>query len=171
MAKTATIHVRMDENIKNDAIDILNDLGISVADAITIYFKQIALKNGIPFELTADKTPKNNFDRVSEYKRDDLEKILNVIPESVDELWVFGSSVTKFCRPDSDLDVCIVGDGITKDDRKVLAHAPRNGMDLLDISHSEFERESEIKGSIFNEVKNKGLLIYKKGFGLVNGEI
>lgn len=171
MAKTATIHVRMDEDVKNDAVEILNNLGISVADAITMYFKQVALKNGIPFELTADRQPRNNFERVSEYKQEDLKKVLNVIPESVDELWVFGSSVTKFCRPESDLDVCIVGDSISKDDRKVLVHAPRNGMDLLDISHNEFERESEIKGSIFNEVKNKGLLIYKKGFGLVNGEI
>ena len=169
MAKTATIHVRMDENIKNDAVKVLENLGISVADAITMYFRQVALKNGIPFELTAEKTPRNNFERVSEYKREDLKKILDVIPESVDELWVFGSSVTPYCRPDSDLDVCIVGDNISKEDRRRLAHAPRYGMDLIDINHEVFDRESREGGSVFNEIKNKGLLIYKKGEGLVNG--
>lgn len=171
MAKTATIHVRMNEEIKNEAIEVLNNLGISVADAITLFFKQVALKNSIPFELSAERVPRNNFERVSEYKREDLEKVLSVLPESIDELWVFGSSVTQFCRPDSDLDVCIIGDNITKDDRKILAHAPRYGMDLLSISNEEFERESSVVGSVFNEIKSKGLLIYKKGIGLVNGEI
>ena len=169
MAKTATIHVRMDENIKNDAIEVLESLGISVADAITMYFRQVALKNGIPFELTAEKTPRNNFERVSEYKREDLEKVLGAVPESVDELWVFGSAVTPYCRPDSDLDVCIVGDNISKEDRRRLAHAPRYGMDLIDINHESFNRESRENGSVFNEIKTKGLLIYKKGEGLING--
>ncbi len=171
MAKTATVHVRMDEKIKKEAVEVLENLGISVADAITIYFRQLAIKNGIPFELTADKTPRNNFERVSEYKREDLEKVLNVIPESVDELWVFGSAVTKYCRPDSDLDVCIIGDNITKEDRKTLAHAPRYGMDLINVTHSDFEKESKEKGSIYNEIKTKGLLIYKKGIGIVNGKV
>lgn len=171
MAKTATVHVRMDEQTKNEALEIFDNLGISVADAITMYFKQVALKNGIPFELTASKTARNNFERVSEFKREDLEKVLKVLPDSVDELWVFGSAVTPYCRPDSDLDVCIVGDNISKEDRRVLAHAPRYGMDLLDVSHETFEKEALEVGSIFNEVKNKGLLIYKKGKGLVNGKI
>ena len=168
MAKTATIHVRMDEQIKNDALEVLNSLGISMADAITMYLKQVSLKNGIPFELTTDKAPRNNFDRVSHFKQDDLQKVLDVIPDSVDELWVFGSAVTEYCRPDSDLDVCAVGDMISKEDRKVLAHAPRNAMDLLTVSHEEFAKESSEPGSVFYDVKTKGLLIYKKGAGLVN---
>ena len=159
MAKTATVHVRMDEQIKEDALEVFESLGISVADAITMYFRQVALKNGIPFELTAEKKPRNNFERVSEYKREDLEKVLEVLPESIDELWVFGSAITEYCRPDSDLDVCIVGDNISKEDRRTLAHAPRYGMDLLDISHDDFEKESREKGSIYNEIKTKGLLI------------
>ncbi|MCQ2565305.1 MAG: type II toxin-antitoxin system RelB/DinJ family antitoxin [Clostridia bacterium] len=171
MAKTATVHVRMDEQIKEDALGVFESLGISVADAITMYFRQVALKNGIPFELTAEKKPRNNFERVSEYKREDLEKVLEVLPESIDELWVFGSAITEYCRPDSDLDVCIVGDNISKEDRRTLAHAPRYGMDLLDISHDDFAKESREKGSIYNEIKTKGLLIYKKGIGLINGKI
>jgi len=171
MPKTATIHVRMDERVKEEAIEVFDNLGISVADAITMYFKQVALKNGIPFELSAVKTPRTNFERVSEYKCEDLQKVLDVIPDSIDELWVFGSAVTKFCRPDSDLDVCVIGDNISKEDRKILAHAPRYGMDLINATHEEFLRESKEKGSIFNEIYTKGLLIYKKGLGLVNGKV
>jgi len=171
MPKTATIHVRMDEQIKEDALEVLDNLGISVADAITMYFKQVALKNGIPFELTADKKPRTNFEKISEYKQADLQKVLDVLPDSVDELWVFGSAVTKFCRPDSDLDVCVIGDSISKEDRKTMAHAPRYGMDLIDVNHDDFARESKEIGSIYNEIKSKGLLVYKKGLGLVNGEV
>ena len=168
MAKTATVHARLDETVKKEAIAVFDTLGISVAEAITLYFKQVALKNGIPFELDANRTPKNNFEKVSPIKQDELAKVLSILPESVDELWVFGSAVTPYCRPDSDIDVCIVGNNITKEDRRLIAHAPRYGMDLIDVSIEQFESEKMESGSIFHEVFNKGLLIYKKGIGLVN---
>ncbi|MBQ6495657.1 MAG: type II toxin-antitoxin system RelB/DinJ family antitoxin [Firmicutes bacterium] len=170
MAKTATIHARIDEQIKSDAIKVFDEIGISTADAITLFFRQVALKNGIPFEITADRSINtvkqywsNLLNRINHYKRDDLEKVLNVIPESVDELWVFGSAVTPYCRPDSDLDVCIVGDNITKEDRKVLAHAPRRGMDLLNISHADFEKERQDPNSVYYDVFHKGVRVYGKG--------
>lgn len=170
MNKDATVHARMDEQIKNDAIEVFNELGLSVSEAITLFFKQVALKNAIPFELSASrKASKSNVDKISSYKQNDLKAVLDVIPESVDELWVFGSSVTPYCRPDSDLDVCVVGDNITKADRKILIHAPRHGMDLLDVTHAEFNKERNESGSVFNEVFNKGVLVYKKGVGVING--
>ena len=100
-------------------------------------------------------------------KQDELRNVLDVIPDSVDELWVFGSAVTPYCRPDSDIDVCIVGDNISRNDRKKLAHAPRYGMDLIGATHRQFEAEKKESGSIFNEVYSKGLLIFRKGVGLV----
>lgn len=169
MAKTATLHVRMDEKTKEDAIKVFDALGIGVADAVNLYFKQVALKNGIPFELSATKADESNFSKVSKIKQDDLQKVLNVIPESVDELWVFGSAVTPYCKPESDLDICIVGDKISKEDRKVLAHAPRRGMDLIDVSHADFDKQSKDKNNLFYNVKNRGMLIYKKGEGMISG--
>ena len=169
MAKTANVHARIDEQTKMDALRIFDALGMSTGEAITLFFKQVALKNGIPFELTTTNIEKNNFERVSKFKRDDLKKVLDVLPETVDVLWVFGSSVTPYCRPDSDLDVCIVGDKITKEDCKTIAHAPRYGMDLISVSHEEFEQNKNENGSIYSEIYNKGLLIYRKGQGLVNG--
>ena len=43
--------VRVDENIKNDVMPILDDLGISLSEAINMFLHQIKLNNGIPFEL------------------------------------------------------------------------------------------------------------------------
>ncbi|MCR4652511.1 MAG: nucleotidyltransferase domain-containing protein, partial [Eubacterium sp.] len=106
---------------------------------------------------------------VSDYKRNDLMKVLEIIPSSVDEVWVFGSAVTPYCRPDSDLDVCIVGNNITKEDRSCIAHATRHAMDLLDITQNEFAAESLDKNSIFYQVKNNGVLVYKRGIGVING--
>lgn len=171
MAKTATIHARIDEKIKEDAIAVFDSLGLSVADAITLYFRQVAIKNGIPFELTAAPVPRSNFELISTIKQGEVKKVLDVLPDSVDEVWVFGSAVTAYCRPESDIDVCVVGDYITKDDRRIMAHAPRHGMDLIDVSHAVFDSEKNNPGSIFNEVFSKGLLIYRKGEGLVDAKI
>ena len=168
MNKTATVHARMDEQVKNEAIEVFDAIGISVSEAITLFFKQVALKNAIPFELSADRAKAQPFAKISEFKRDDLKAVLAVIPESVDELWVFGSAVTPYCRPDSDLDVCVVGDTITKKARKVLAHAPRRGMDLLNISNADFLAERNQAGSVFYDVYHKGLLVYKKGVGIID---
>lgn len=171
MAKTATIHARMDEKIKEEAIKVFDNLGMSTADAITLFFKQVALKNGIPFELTADKLTQTNLDKVSHFRRSNVENILKMLPESVDELWVFGSAATPYCKPTSDLDVCVIGETISHDELKAIFAAPKCAMDLLNTTHKEFEEKRVYDGDIFYEVYNKGLLIYKKGRGLVNGKI
>lgn len=169
MAKTATIHARLDETIKEDALKVFDQLGLSMADAITIYFKQVAIKNAIPFELSlSPSVGKYNFDKISDFRKENVQNILNMIPDSVDELWVFGSSVTAYCKPTSDLDVCVVGDNISHDDLKKIFAAPKCAMDLINATHKEFTELRRERGNIFYEVYNKGLLIYKKGVGLVN---
>ena len=51
MAKTAIIQTRVDPKIKENAQIILKKLNISMSEAISMYLSQIALHNGIPFEL------------------------------------------------------------------------------------------------------------------------
>ena len=43
--------VRINEKIKQEIIPILDDLGISLSEAINMFLHQIKLNNGIPFEL------------------------------------------------------------------------------------------------------------------------
>lgn len=53
--KTANVNVRIQENIKQQAEQILDTMGISRATAIDMFYRQIILNNGIPFSLTLPK--------------------------------------------------------------------------------------------------------------------
>lgn len=53
MAKTSSIHVRVEPEVKEQVEKILGTLGMTSAEAINIYLKQIILHYGIPFEVKA----------------------------------------------------------------------------------------------------------------------
>ncbi len=55
LAKTANVNVRIQENIKKQAEDILEMIGIPRATAIDMFYRQIILNKGIPFSLTIPK--------------------------------------------------------------------------------------------------------------------
>ena len=50
--KTASVNVRIQENIKEEAEKILSQIGLSRAVAIDLFYRQIIMNNGIPFSLT-----------------------------------------------------------------------------------------------------------------------
>lgn len=52
MAKTATVSARIDEEVKDEAEEILRQLGIPVSVVINTLYHQIINKKGIPFTLT-----------------------------------------------------------------------------------------------------------------------
>jgi DNA-damage-inducible protein J len=49
--KTASVHARIQPALKLKAEAVLEKLGISTSEAITIFFSQIALQRGLPFDL------------------------------------------------------------------------------------------------------------------------
>ncbi|NOQ63594.1 MAG: type II toxin-antitoxin system RelB/DinJ family antitoxin [Methyloprofundus sp.] len=49
--KTAIINARVKPDLKSDVEKILSHLGITTSQAITMYFEQIKMNKGIPFEL------------------------------------------------------------------------------------------------------------------------
>ncbi|MHC4103640.1 MAG: type II toxin-antitoxin system RelB/DinJ family antitoxin [Planctomycetota bacterium] len=51
MANGTTIQARIDPNTKERARGILNTLGISISEAISMYMRQIVLHRGIPFDV------------------------------------------------------------------------------------------------------------------------
>lgn len=55
---TANLSVRVDAELKKDVERCLEDMGMNMSTAITIYLKQIAKQRAIPFRVTA--TPKVN---------------------------------------------------------------------------------------------------------------
>ena len=58
MKKDTTISLRIDSNLKNDVDKILKSLGIPMTTAITMYFNQIKMRNGIPFAPVIPNMPK-----------------------------------------------------------------------------------------------------------------
>lgn len=51
MAKSANLYARIEPEVKEQAESILSALGIPVSNAINMFYKQIILQRGIPFEL------------------------------------------------------------------------------------------------------------------------
>jgi DNA-damage-inducible protein J len=51
MAKSANVYARIEPEIKEQAEMILNALGIPASNAITMFYKQIILQKGLPFDV------------------------------------------------------------------------------------------------------------------------
>jgi len=51
MARTSNIFARVEPEIKKQAEIILDQLGIPMSNAISIFLRQIVLQKGIPFEM------------------------------------------------------------------------------------------------------------------------
>ncbi len=49
--KTTTARARIRPDIKQKAETILHDLGLSVSTAFELYYRQIILNNGLPFDV------------------------------------------------------------------------------------------------------------------------
>ncbi len=51
MAKTATVQARIDPQLKENVEKILAQLELSSSDAIKLFYRQIELNGGLPFDL------------------------------------------------------------------------------------------------------------------------
>ncbi len=51
MAKTAMIRARLEPELKRDAETVFSMLGLSPTEAITLFYKQVTLHHGLPFEV------------------------------------------------------------------------------------------------------------------------
>ena len=50
--KTAAVHTRIQPEIKEQAEGILQRLGLSPTEAIRMFYTQITLRNGLPFDVS-----------------------------------------------------------------------------------------------------------------------
>lgn len=57
MAKSANLYARIEPEVKEQAETILAALGIPASNAITMFYKQIILQNGLPFEVKLPEHP------------------------------------------------------------------------------------------------------------------
>lgn len=50
-AKSANVYARIEPSVKEQAESILSSLGIPASNAINMFYKQIILQHGLPFEV------------------------------------------------------------------------------------------------------------------------
>jgi DNA-damage-inducible protein J len=68
---TTVLQVRMDEDLKNEASELFEKLGLDIPTAIRIFFKRAVTEKGIPFEV---REPTAVYNANSEVYKKDLAK-------------------------------------------------------------------------------------------------
>ena len=56
MNKTATISARIDPDVKEAAESVFRDLGLTASQAISLFYRQVQLRHGLPFEVRVPNT-------------------------------------------------------------------------------------------------------------------
>jgi DNA-damage-inducible protein J len=51
MAKTEMIRARVDSKLKAQAEGVLEQLGLNASEAIRLFYRQVALRRGLPFDV------------------------------------------------------------------------------------------------------------------------
>ena len=69
MNKSAMIRARIEEKLKVDVGKVFEKLGLSTTEAITLFYRQIKLHNGLPFNVKIpNKTTKQTFTETDKKK-------------------------------------------------------------------------------------------------------
>ena len=74
MAKSANLYARIEPDLKEQAERILTALGIPASNAITMFYKQIILQNGLPFDVKLPEHPLDVSRMTAEQLEEELEK-------------------------------------------------------------------------------------------------
>lgn len=52
MAIATPTQIRIEENTKKQAVELLEGLGLNLSDAVNMFLRQVILRKGIPFDVT-----------------------------------------------------------------------------------------------------------------------
>jgi DNA-damage-inducible protein J len=64
MSKTAMVRARVQPELKERAEQIFERLGLNTTQAITLFYRQVELRDGLPFDVAIPTTTtKKTFDR------------------------------------------------------------------------------------------------------------
>ncbi len=63
MAKIATVRARIEPWLKEDVEKLFKEMGLSTTEAITLFYRQVKLRNGLPFNVVIpNKTTEKVFE-------------------------------------------------------------------------------------------------------------
>ena len=90
MAKTDTINIRIEPKLKKEVESTLSDLGMNIADAVTIFLKQVVLTDSIPFIIRKPKFSNEMIEAIEEadkiLKNPENYKSFNSVEELMEDL-------------------------------------------------------------------------------------
>ena len=62
MAKTATIRARIEPRLKQEVEKLFKEVGLTTTEAINLFYRQVKLRNGLPFNVViTNKTTERIF--------------------------------------------------------------------------------------------------------------
>ncbi|MFO7599120.1 MAG: type II toxin-antitoxin system RelB/DinJ family antitoxin [Candidatus Desulfacyla sp.] len=63
MNKTSTVRARMEPDLKDKAEKVFSKLGLTSTQAITLFYKQVEMRKGLPFDIVIpNETTLRTFD-------------------------------------------------------------------------------------------------------------
>ena len=66
---TVPTQIRIDEDVKADAAELLKELGLDMSTAVNMFLRQLIMRNGLPFSVTAPRYKQEVLDAVEESKK------------------------------------------------------------------------------------------------------
>ncbi len=66
---TTNLNIRVDADLKKQAEDIFNELGLNMSTALTVFLRQTVRSNGIPFEMKLDTPNAETLAAIEEVER------------------------------------------------------------------------------------------------------
>jgi DNA-damage-inducible protein J len=74
MTKSAMVRARVQPKLKRDVESLFEQLGLSTTQAITLFYRQVALRGGLPFDVVIpNATTQKTFDDTDSGKHNEPE--------------------------------------------------------------------------------------------------
>ena len=83
MPKTSVVNIRTEPEIKKQVENLFSKFGISVSDAVNIFFHQSLMQGGLPFQI---QLPKPNPETIAAIEDVNKNRNMSRTFDSVDEL-------------------------------------------------------------------------------------
>ena len=83
MTKSSIISARIDSDLKKDTEQILRQLGLTPSQAITLFYRQVTLFEGLPFSVSLPNptTKRALLDAQARYKLDNFETVEDLMED------------------------------------------------------------------------------------------
>jgi addiction module RelB/DinJ family antitoxin len=81
--QTDQINIRIDTNTKIAAEAVFGQLGLSATDAVRMFYRQVAMRQGLPFEARIVNPPAKKNEKISKAR---IQKFVRKHKKTLDEL-------------------------------------------------------------------------------------